>query len=63
MNSEEQHINMEIPVAVGKDSLLKFGKTTLASPMVALGFPGLSAIEQTRNDMDTQLKKLDSYCK
>lgn len=54
---------MEIPVAVGKDSLLKFGKTTLASPMVALGFPGLSAIEQTRNDMDTQLKKLDSYCK
>ena len=71
MNSKEQHINMEIPVGIGKEDefqstygLLNFGKKTLASPMVALGFPGLpGTVERLWNNMDTHLKKLDSYCK
>ena len=65
------NIKMEIPSAVGKEAefqsaynLLKFGKKTLASPMVALGFPAFSPVQGTteEDEMDYQLKKLDSYC-
>lgn len=60
---------MEIPVGGGEIEfqsnyrLLELGKQTLASPMTALVFPGLSGVQNVRKDMDVHLKKLDSYCK
>ncbi len=60
---------MEIPVSGGEMEfqtnyrLLELGKRTLASPLVAIGFPGLSAAHEARKNMDITLKKLESYSK
>ena len=43
--------------------LLELGKQTLASPMAALGFPGFTAAQEARNNMEVHLKKLDIYSK
>lgn len=57
---------MEIPVGGGEIEfqsnyrLLELGKT-LASPMAALGFPGFSAVQDVKNNMDFHLKKLEGY--
>ena len=58
---------MEIPVGEiefqANYRLLEFGKQTLASPMAALGFPGLSTAHEVLNNMEVHLKKLDTYSK
>ena len=60
---------MEIPVGGGEIEfqsnyrLLALGEQTLASPMAALGFPSLSAVQNARNNMDVHLKKLEGYSK
>ena len=41
--------------------LLELGKQTLASPMAALGFPGFTAAQEARSNMEVHLKKLDIH--
>ncbi len=65
--SVHREYKMEIPVGEiefqSNYRLLELGKQTLASPMAALGFPGFTAAQDARNNMDVHLKKLDIYCK
>ena len=58
---------MEIPVGGGEIEfqsnyrLLELGKQALKSPLVALGFPSFSTVQDVRNDLDLSLKKLEGY--